>query len=248
MLHRQVGDPAAFGEEGGTRQDEERVRLLALHPLERASVLRGVSDLDDMVLETERTRRVRRELHLAQAPGLPGRCHARTAIRRVAGRAPLMISSRFPVSSATESVTPVMLPSGRARLATQPFDRIIDRERHDDGDRPSRCPRRRDRLAADEEHVDAEADQLRRKRGDPCQVSSSETVFDDDVLARYPAVLRQCRHECGMRGAWPLPSSGRQNADSPYLPRWLRLRGERRGEEAEHDGANERAAVHYSIT
>jgi hypothetical protein len=143
------------------RQDEERVRLLALHPLERAIVLRGVSDLDDVVLDTERTRRVRRELHLAQAPRALPREDGDAPNSREGGLDDLQPLSRQ--LGGGERHTCDVAPGARQARHPALVDRIIDRERHDDGDRPSRCPRRRDRLAADEEHVDTEADQLRRK-------------------------------------------------------------------------------------
>ena len=55
-----------------------------------------------------------------------------------------------------------------------------------------------------------------------------------------------------MRRTARAPEDGQEERDyhtyPPHLPRRLRPCGERRGEEAEGDSANEGAAIHYSIT
>jgi hypothetical protein len=76
--------------------------------------------------------------------------------------------------------------------------------------------------------------------------SGRQPVLDQDVLALDVAVLTQTLAECLEPGRWPFARL--QKSDSRHLPWLLPRRGERRGEEAEGDRADEGASVHYSIT
>jgi len=125
------------------------------------------------------------------------------------------------------------------------LDRIVDREGHDGGDRAGSRPRRWDRDAAGQDDVDLEADELRGQRGQPPQVTSSKALLDDQILPRHPAQATDAEPE---RRDPSARISRRQHPDAIHSPRLLRLGGERRGEDATSQGAEECASVHHSIT
>src|SRR5262249_53173153 len=124
--------------------------------------------------------------------GLSG--FTRAATRVSCGMASLSNSTLFPLISGLKKLDPVMLPPGRAKLATiAPGDWVSD-DRHHNGNgrgRPlgsSGCG-----CSMSDDHIHARANQLVRKRGEPRVVLLRPAVFDNKVCALDIGEVAQTR-------------------------------------------------------
>ncbi len=93
------------------------------------------------------------------------------------------------------------------------------------------------------EDIDLERNQFGRKRGEALRLPLGISVFDHDMAALDVTEVTQPLEE----GLVPVGASSpveRQVAYSGNLGRLLRVRGERRGEEAAGQGADKHAPVH----
>src|SRR6202008_4083013 len=95
------------------------------------------------------------------------------------------------------------------------------------------------------EHIDLERNQFGRKRGEALRLPLGISVFDHDMAALDAAEVTQPLEE----GLVPVGPSGpveRQVAYPGNLARWLRVRGERRGEEAAGHAVDEAPSIQGS--
>jgi hypothetical protein len=77
--------------------------------------------------------------------------------------------------------------------------------------------------------------------------SADDAAFDENRLAWYVAAILQATEK---RSIWAgsYRTSGSQESYDWYLPSRLRRGGERHGEEAEGNSADEGSPIHYSMT
>src|SRR5712692_8939782 len=103
-----------------------------------------------------------------------------------------------------------------------------------------------------EDDGDVGANQLRGRSGKQLRSVPRVSVLEDDGLSFYVAALSKCGEEgvpvLRRRLGGTCRARDRQMADPTQTCHLLPLGGERRGEEAASDHANERSSVHYSIT
>jgi hypothetical protein len=95
-----------------------------------------------------------------------------------------------------------------------------------------------------DDHVDLEPDKISRQRGQPIGSAPCVPALKDHVLARDPAEIPQRRAERGCRDVFARWGGlDTENPDPIYLPRLLRLGGDRRREQNEdqEDLADHRA-------
>src|ERR1700704_524684 len=153
----------------------------------------------------------------------------RTATRDKRGAISLSTSSNFPPMLYSNTVKPVVLPPGRARLATKPPDWIGDRHEHDRNRAGYLLQRRYAWGAHAQDDVGCKRDQFRRAFADAIGVGSAPAILDAHVAAVGPAQLLQSLQERGDPGHRLRIVRGErhQHADAPHFIRLLRARSER---------------------
>ena len=96
--------------------------------------------------------------------------------------------------------------------------------------------------------VHLEPDQLGRQVGQPVDPILRISIVDDNILALNPPELAQPMPE-RVEQVRPIGRGRRAKKTYPrHLSRLLRVGGERRGEEATRQAADERPPIHHSIT
>src|SRR5215471_5554037 len=175
----------------------------------------------------------------------------RTATREALGTASLSSSRYFPtISGPAPNATPVTLPPGRARLATIPTPTGSKTYTITMGIVLVAC------LAA------WAATGLPATMRSTLRLTSSVAregkrsralrppILRDETLALHPAALAECSPGCFPVAGEPGGGgrSVREDTDPVHLPCLLRHGGERRGEEAAGQSAEELPPLHYSIT
>jgi hypothetical protein len=94
------------------------------------------------------------------------------------------------------------------------------------------------------DQADVGSEEFGRKGRKPVELPCVPPVLDLEIAPFDIAKGAQALAECFP--FWTV--GGTENPDPPDLSRRLRLGGERRGEEAASQGAEERSPVHHSIT
>src|SRR5215472_9396004 len=124
----------------------------------------------------------------------------------------------------------------------------MDTPKHDDGDGSCGLLGRQSLLVEDcHDQVDLEADEFRSQCWKPIGLARCVPGFNDEVLAHDPAQLPQRRDE-GIPAS--IVKGGNIDAKKPEVrdpDGWLRLGGERRGEEHHTRASKERATVHHWV-
>ena len=125
------------------------------------------------------------------------------------GNASLSNSSRFALSSGVKKDDPVMLPPGRARLATSPAATASPTGAMTIGIVVVAClAARAPGTAVGHDDVDLEPHQLGRELGKPVVLALRPAELDDEVLALDVAELAQARPECLQPGCDPAAEAG----------------------------------------
>jgi hypothetical protein len=158
------------------------------------------------------------------------------------GTISLVSCNRFSASSGIVTVSPTRAGQGSGpalahRVGSQGDDWNRGRSLHRGGAgfRPER-----------EDDIDTESDQIGREARHPVVVPLGVSPLDDHIAPLDVAKVTQ-----PARKAVPGHRTRCHDEDTNarHLPsRLLRLAGQRYGEEAEGDSADERAALHYSMT
>ena len=153
-------------------------------------------------------------------------------------------SSRFAASSAGTKLTPVAFPPGCARLATRPASTGSLPVVNTIGIVAVAALASRESAPRRDHDRDLTANQIRRQRRQSIVLTLGPTKFDRDVLALDVAGLVQT---VAKRGNVGRPRSRRLAGEkSDYWDRrFLCASGERHGEEATCNAANERSPVHH---
>jgi len=151
--------------------------------------------------------------------------------------------------SRNDAGQPRDVATGPRKARHEPLrDRIGD-DRHDNRDHGGGTLRG-DRLArpGDDDGVNLRVDQLGNESRQTLRVAIREGRPDDEIP---PLDIAQLAHPLDERLPGNSPCRIRADAQHTHvvhLPGRLRLGGERRGEEAARQGADERPTVHHSIT
>src|SRR4029453_4848665 len=145
------------------------------------------------------------------------------------GTASLRSSSRFAWSSGTKSVNPVMLPPGRARLATRPAPTASPTPRRDYGDCRGSSLGGEGRGCASMRHddVNPECNQLGHQGGETVILPLRPSVFDGNVLPLHVAQIAPTRPQRFHRFRVSGMRLRAQKPDLVYLA-GLRLSSDRR--------------------
>ena len=170
----------------------------------------------------------------------------RTATRETLGATALSISNCFPTSCGPIVASPVMLPPGRARLATKPSATGSPETVKTIGIVLVAC------LAAlvaagdaGDDDIHLQANEIGGERRQPLILPLGRPILDHDVLTFDVAQLAQPLPECFVEERGDVA----QEPDLGGLPpRLLRLGGERRGEETASDDRHESASRHLGQT
>jgi len=97
--------------------------------------------------------------------------------------------------------------------------------------------------------VDFHLNQFGREIGEPLDLPFRGAVLYHKVVVLDVSQLGKCLHQGRLTSSGlARRRTGTQYADPPDLPRLLPLGGERPGEEAARERADERSAVHHSMT
>jgi len=143
----------------------------------------------------------------------------------------------------------VTLPPGRARLLTTPVVTGSPTATKTIREGPGRLlgGEGPECASAGHDDINLERNQFGRKSGEAARRSLGVSGFDQEVATfDVPEVvepLAERTFDGGVRGR----ASSIDKPNPPYLPRLLRLGGQRRGEEAAAYGTEERASVHKSL-
>src|SRR5215467_10966674 len=104
------------------------------------------------------------------------------------------------------------------------------------------------RSARGGDEVHLQTDEFGGERGEAIRFPLGEPDLKSDVLARDPAEVAESLLECLQVGFVTILRSLVEIADPPHLGRLLRPCGQRHGEEAPTQGANEGASRDHSMT
>ena len=176
-----------------------------------------------------------------------------TATRVAPGTSSRRSSSRFAANSVVKKLTPVRLPPGRARLATDSSLTGSSGDEEDDRDRRgcglgSQC---RCGTSARGNHEDLSTNQISRQLGQPMVLALRPTVHDYHVLAFDIASVLQTQAECAQTVRGSCQATWCRGIRSPASPAAARARRQRPRRRRAGEQRDELAPLHlrtHSVT